>query len=157
MISSSESDTKMRVAALLGGLPEHDPRPDLWSRIQFAHQRRKRQRRRHGIWLGAMLASAAVLLVVLLPRSSVVDTGAADPAGWQARSHALEQEWLASSRESMDPRYRTELKLIDAQLQAAYDRGANPNELAPLWKLRSEALQELLRSDNGSVRAVTRI
>lgn len=157
MMSNSESDTKVRFAALLGGLPEHDPRPDLWSRIQFAHQRRKRQRRRHGIWLGAMLASAALLLVVLLPRSTEFDPGAAEPTGWQARSHALEQEWLESSRESMDPRYRAELKLIDAQLQAAYDRGANPNELAPLWKLRSEALQELIRSDNGSVRAVTRI
>lgn len=157
MKSSSESDTKLRVAALLRGLPEREPRPDLWSRIQFAHQRRKRLRRRHGIWLGAMLASAAVLLVVLLPRSSEVDPGAAEPSVWQARSHALEREWLASSRESMDPRYRAELRLIDAQLQAAYDRGANRDELAPLWKLRSEALQELISNDNGRVRAVTRI
>jgi hypothetical protein len=157
MRSNRESDTKSRVAALLGGLPELDPRPDLWSRIQFAHQRRKRQRRRRGMWVGAMLASAALVLVLLLPQSSEVDPGAAEPAAWQAQSHALEQEWLASSRESMDPRYRAELKLIDAQLQAAYDRGADPGELAPLWRLRSEALEELLRSDNGRVRAVTRI
>ena len=156
MMSRSETNTGGRLAALLGGLPEYDPRPDLWSRIQFVHQRRKR-RRRHGAWMAGMLASAALLLVALVPRSPQVVPVTAEPGDWQARSHALEREWQASSPGFMDPRYRAELRLIDAQLQAAYDRGAKPHELVPLWKLRSEALQELVRSDNGRVRAVTRI
>jgi hypothetical protein len=109
------------------------------------------------MWLAGSLVTAALLFGALVPHSSRLDTSMPKPGEWQARSHALEQEWLASSRESMDPRYRAELRLIDAQLQAAYDRGASPSELAPLWKLRSEALQELVRSDNGRVRAVTRI
>jgi hypothetical protein len=61
------------------------------------------------------------------------------------------------SRSTPDPRLRTELRLIDLELQTAYDRGATANELIPLWKLRNEALRELIDSDGSRMRSVTRI
>ncbi len=36
------------------------------------------------------------------------------------------------------------LYMIDAALQAAYDRGAQPDELQPLWKQRNDALRGLI-------------
>lgn len=146
------------LASLLDRLPLQDPDPALWERIQLARSRQQWRRRLHQRrWLGGSLAAAAALLVVLLPR--VIDapenTGAA--TDWQASSQALEQEWQAGAHATMDPRFRAELNLIDLQLQAAYDRGAEPAELASLWRLRSEALQELLRSHSEPMLAVTRI
>ena len=157
-MTGSETRMASRVATLLRELPEHEPAADLWARIQSAQGRRRQRRRlRQGIWLGSALAAAALLVVALIPRTTQVRDAQSELAVWQARSHTLEQEWLAASRESMDPRYRAELRLIDVHLQSAYDRGANDSELIPLWKLRSEALRDLIRSDNGRVRALTRI
>lgn len=154
-MSSDRVRTVGSVSRLLSALPEHDPDPGLWLRIQSARARRQRLRRRS--WLGAGLAAAAVLVVAVLARAPSTPPSASDVASWRERSHVLEQEWLASSRTAMDPRLRAELRLIDGQLQAAYDRGATDGELVPLWKLRSEALQDLIRSDDASMRAVTRI
>ena len=51
---------------------------------------------------------------------------------------------------------RSGLQRIDSALQAAYDRGARANELAPLWKERSELLSTLLAVRQQSA-AITRI
>jgi len=60
-------------------------------------------------------------------------------------SQALEREWQAltpaSARPSAD---LARLRIIDAALQSAYDRGAGSEELAPLWKERNEALRGLI-------------
>lgn len=145
------------VTSLLDRLPLQDPDPALWQRIQSAHSRRRQRRLRRQSWLGASMAAAAVLLVVFWPRPAVDSDGAAALTDWQANSRTLEQAWHASGRATMDPRLRAELNLIDLQLQAAYDRGAADAELAPLWKLRSETLQELLRGGDEPMLAVTRI
>jgi hypothetical protein len=51
--------------------------------------------------------------------------------------------------------------LIDATLQAAYDRGARADELAPLWHQRNEALRGLITQFQTSgaheASAITRI
>ena len=50
---------------------------------------------------------------------------------------------------------------IDAALQAAYDRGARANELAPLWQKRNRALRDVIAqyrsAGPGDALAVTRI
>lgn len=145
-------------ASLLERLPLREPDPALWERIQRERGRRQwRQRVRRRSWLAGSLAAAALLLVVLLPRMAVDPETGGELTHWRASAQTLEHEWQASGRATLDSRFRAELNLIDVQLQAAYDRGATEAELAPLWKLRSDALQELLRSDNDQPLAITRI
>lgn len=138
-------------------LPEFEPDPALWSRIQSSRSQLLVRRRQRNRWVAASLAAAALLCVAVvsslqfgLPQSEGV-------AVWQGRSQVLEQEWLAMSRSTPDPRARAELRLIDLELQTAYDRGATADELIPLWKLRSEALRELIDNDGSRMRSVTRI
>jgi hypothetical protein len=157
MMDSLHGAPAKAVNVLLDRLPLQDPDPALGQPIQTAHVQRRRRRRQHRSWMGASLAAAALLLVFLWPRTAQLPDGAGAISDWQANSRMLEQAWHASGRATMDPRLRAELNLIDLQLQAAYDRGAADAELAPLWKLRSETLQELLSDGVAPVLAVTRI
>ena len=114
-----------------------------------------RGRRARAGWRTAGLA-ATPAAVTALPRIGV-DRGADDLASWQQRSQALEREWQARDTLAGDARARAQLRLIDGELQAAYDRAATATELAPLWRQRSEALHDLLDRDVPRVRAVTRL
>jgi hypothetical protein len=74
----------------------------------------------------------------------------------QRESQALENEWRALAPASARPTSDiARLYLIDAALQAAYDRGAEADELQPLWKQRNEALRGLILT--ASTDTVTRI
>lgn len=138
--------------AVLANLPEFEPDPRLWSRIVAA--RRRRQRVRFG-WISAGLA-ATLAAGLVLPRIAI-ERGAADLASWQRQSQALEREWQARATGDGDARARAQLRLIDGELQAAYDRAATASELTPLWRQRSEALHDLIDRDEPRVRAVTRL
>ncbi|WP_371279853.1 hypothetical protein [Dokdonella sp.] len=156
-MSNNESRMDQDAASRWELLPEFDPDPALWSRIQSrrAHQQvRRRQRQR---WVASGLAVAALLCVVAVSRFQIEQPKPDQVAVWQGYSQALEQEWLAMARATPDPRVRAELRLIDLELQTAYDRGAAESELIPLWKLRNEALRELIDNDVSRMRAVTRL
>lgn len=141
-------------------LPEFAPDPGLWSRIEAArHAQRSWQRWRAGSFAvaAAMLAGLGVLM---LPHAR--PGLSQDMLAGQRESQALEGEWRALVGSSHPALGTTaQLRVIDAALQAAYDRGARPDELAPLWHERNQALRGLIsRFQDGGVRdalAVTRI
>ena len=131
------------------------PSADLWQRIATAHVARKRRRtvrRVAGVGSAAMLFVAMVTVgVVKLREPTSVD--------WQARAQALELQLNeALVQRGVQPAGDTEeeLERVDFALQAAYDRGANKNELVPLWKQRSELLSLLLAARQQQL-ALTRI
>ncbi|HEY0230112.1 MAG TPA: hypothetical protein VGC55_02570 [Dokdonella sp.] len=126
-------------------LPLHAPSADLWSRIAAAQALREQQARRRRMTAGVGGAMAAAVLgaaVLLLPQRAPSPQAVADD---QRESRTLESQWqhLAAST-SPSPGGLSRLRLIDATLQAAYDRGAHADELAPLWRQRNEALRGLI-------------
>jgi hypothetical protein len=141
---------------VLAELPVFAPDADLWSRIAAEHAKRNatpRPRR----WIAVVAAAAAaVAVIVTVPR--LTGTKPAQPLALdgQRESQALEREWQsltpASARPSVD---LARLRVIDAALQSAYDRGAGSEELAPLWKERNEALRGLILTAQADT--VTRI
>ncbi len=157
-MSTSHGSTA-RVQAMLDNLPEFEPDASLWTRIEAAQSRRRRSRSamRTG-WIGAGIAAA---LAVVVLRTGTPEGGAigveADAATWQRQSEALEREWLASERAPGHAPARARLLGIDDALQAAYDRGATSDELAPLWQQRNAALRSLIDHDVARTAAVTRI
>jgi hypothetical protein len=145
---------------VLAELPTHEPDPALWSRIAAAHERAKKpaasKPRRRPWRLAAGFATAAALVVAviaMLPRGDVEPPSFVDG---QRESQTLESEWRELTPVSNRPAASlARLHMIDAALQAAYDRGAEPAELKPLWHQRNDALRGLIlvaRTD-----AVTRI
>lgn len=137
-------------------LPEFDPDPALWGRIQTRGRRQRRWRR---IRLGALTGTLASLLLVLAlvhPVAPWQSTAAPDLASRQATSRQLQERLAAVSGAADDFRALSDLRLIDARLQAAYDRNATDDELAALWILRNDALRTL-GMDAGTSRSVTRI
>ena len=146
------STDKLNFSELARGLEAGaEAAPDLWPRILVAHtQRRRRLRVRVASVLLAGMTGTAVLF--MLPAS-------APGTDWQARAQALEIELRAYPTDMVDAdarEARSGLQRIDSALQAAYDRGARANELAPLWKERSELLSTLLAVRQQSA-AITRI
>lgn len=158
MSSTENWGVPARLSSLLDRLPEHEPDPALWTRIQSVQAGRQRlRRRRRRAWLGGGLAAAAVLCIAVFSRYPLSAGQADDLASWREHSQSLEAQWHGMTGSPVDPRSRAELRLIDSELQSAYDRGATDSELIPLWKMRSAALQELIRHDSDRVQAVTRI
>jgi hypothetical protein len=141
---------------VLAELPVFAPDPGLWSRIAAEHQKRAAKPRPRR-WIGfAAAAAAAVAVVVTVPRLTGTKPGEPIALEGQRESQALEREWHAltpvSARPSVD---LARLRVIDAALQSAYDRGAGSEELAPLWKERNEALRGLILTAQADT--VTRI
>jgi len=136
-------------------LPEFEPSAGLWPRIEAARLRELSRRRNRRVgYLGAAIA-ATLAAVMLLPRPTI-DRAASDPS-WEREAQTLEQEWRGLDRAApRDLAARAELRLIDQELQAAYDRGAGSDELAPLWQRRSETLRGLIATYRTDY-AVTRI
>jgi hypothetical protein len=125
-------------------LPEFRPDPALWVRI-VAHQQQRVRRRRWQVACVLGVAVAASFAVALLAPGLRRTTPEEIVRGIaQEQSRALEREWadLASSRGANAG--AAHLRAIDAQLQAAYDRGARVEEISPLWQQRNRALRGLI-------------
>jgi hypothetical protein len=145
-----------------GALPVFAPDPALWQRIAAEHRRRVAARRRK---LGVVgLAAAAVLaLVVGLPlRPPSASAPSVEMTDGQRESQALESEWqrvAATPRQAVGGLAR--VRVIDAALQSAYDRGAQSDELTTLWRQRNDALRGLIAGvqdrGNGDLAGITRI
>ncbi|HEX5123171.1 MAG TPA: hypothetical protein VFV97_07975 [Rhodanobacteraceae bacterium] len=130
---------------VLAELPVFAPDPGLWPRIAAEHAKRTAKPRPRR-WIGfAAAAAAAVAVVVMVPRLTATKHGEPVALDGQRESQALEREWHAltpvSARPSVD---LARLRVIDAALQSAYDRGAGSDELVPLWQQRNEALRGLI-------------
>ena len=123
----------------------HLPPADLWPRIATTHAARRWQRRRRRL---AAVGSGLVLVAVLVFSTSAWRHAATPVIDWQARAQALELQLdTLPSPVASDPMARltdSELAHLDRHLQAAYDRGAAPRDLDPLWQRRSELLDALL-------------
>lgn len=129
----------------LDDLPTFDPPDHLWPRIVAERQRRQASRRR--TFVGAALAAGIALAAVALPhlmssRPPAFDNGVVE---LQRRSQALEHELAALTTDGAGPiESEAELRLIEVALQAAYDRGGELEEIAPLWRQRNELLSSLI-------------
>ena len=70
------------------------------------------------------------------------------PRSTGARAQALELQLDAmptpAASDPLAQLAESELAHLDGNLQAAYDRGAAPRDLDPLWQRRSELLDALL-------------
>lgn len=141
-------------------LPEFEPAAGLWARIeatQRAKQRSQRWRMSGLVAAAAMLAGVAVLL---LPQP--LPSLSQDSVAGQRESQLLESEWRQLAGGGHAARSATtQLRVIDDALQAAYDRGGAPDELAPLWQERNQALRGLIAGFQSigarDVLAITRI
>lgn len=127
-------------------LPVSEPSSDLWQRIADAHQSRLRRIRwRRGI-VGSGLAAAALAAFLIVPLW--LAPAAEGDVDWQARAQALELQLHALAAGATDSggvlEAQSEIARIDSALQTAYDLGAEKEQLAPLWKRRSELLGMLL-------------
>jgi hypothetical protein len=133
---------------VLAELPTYEPDPALWTRIAAAHDSARKpvasipRRRPWRLAVGFATAAALVVAVVAtVPRTEVA------PAlvEGQRESQTLESEWRALTPVANRPAASlARLHMIDAALQAAYDRGAEPAELKPLWRQRNDALRGLI-------------
>ncbi len=139
-------------------LPEFDPDPSLWGRIQTANVRRVRLRRlRHASVIGAILLGVATTWLWEFPQRLTISAERLSSVNWRAHSQELQDQWSQRADRDMDPHIQAHLRLLDSELQAAYDRGAAEPELAPLWLLRGQLLQSLVENESGRSRRMTRI
>lgn len=124
-------------------LPVFRPDAGLWPRLVAAQQGRTRvQRWRRG---GLSLAAAAAVCaaVVLLPHP--LPPLQQEIAVGQRESRTLESQWLRLANSTRPgTTILARVRVVDAALQAAYDRGARADELAPLWRQRNQALRGLI-------------
>ncbi|MET0232841.1 MAG: hypothetical protein ABW186_18060 [Rhodanobacteraceae bacterium] len=134
----------------LAELPVFEPDTALWSRIASAHEMARKPvapiMRRRPWRLAAGFATAAALVVAViatLPRDNVEPASIVEG---QRESQTLESEWRELTPVAMTRPAAgiARLHMIDAALQAAYDRGAEPAELKPLWQQRNDALRGLI-------------
>ncbi|MCQ4167041.1 hypothetical protein [Tahibacter harae] len=126
----------------LAGLPEFDPPPQLWARIEAAHARRRQQRR-----LTYWSAAAGVVLAVAGLVAVVAPPAPARPSALlqlERQSQELEQVYAGLAQPFSPLESEVELHAIETALQQAYDRGAAAEELAPLWEQRNAVLSSLI-------------
>lgn len=144
-MSEHEPNFRDLAARLPASAAAHVPPADLWPRIAATHLHRRRQRR----WRRRVAGGGAFALFAALAFAAISWRHAETPAiDWQARAQALELQLDAMpTPAASDPLARlaeSELAQLDGNLQAAYDRGAAPRDLDPLWQRRSELLDALL-------------
>ena len=116
-------------------------------------------RRRRYIRLGMLGGACAALLLLVglgLPGSSWQAGVAVELASSQLTSRQLQERLASLPGRHDDFRASSDLRVIDAELQAAYDRNATDVELKALWKLRNEVLRSLA-ADGHPVQSLTRI
>jgi hypothetical protein len=135
-------------------LPEFVPDAALWSRIVAAQQQRAARRGVRGFAFGGAAAAAICAAVLIGPRWMPIDpAGTSVAVNIQDESRSLESEWLRVAGAQAAAIGTARLRAIDTELQAAYDRSAGNDELAPLWQQRNRALRELIAGmQDGAVR-----
>lgn len=144
--------------SVFSNLPEFEPDPGLWDRIRSANVGRVRMRRlrQTGVF-GALFVGVAATWFLAFSHRLIIQPDRQSSTNWQAHSQQLQDQWNERTDQSLDPHIQARLRLLDSDLQAAYDRGASEPELAPLWSLRSRLLQSLVQSESGRSRRLTRI
>ena len=110
----------------LHALPEIPLPEALWQRVEAGRRQKVRRRK-----LGAGIASLALVAVMATPLLMPLFTDT-DIVG----SKPLAMHQPVRSEQDV----HAELRAIDRALQAAYDRGANDAEIAPMWVARNELL-----------------
>ena len=156
MMSPIVNEIQMR--STFSNLPEFDPDPALWGRIRSANVRRIRLRRMRRIGaVGAVCVGVAATWLLGFPHRLMSQPDRQSNINWQAHSQALQDQWNERTDQNLDPHIQARLRLLDSDLQAAYDRGASEPELAPLWSLRSRLLQSLVQGESSRSRRLTRI
>ncbi|MGA8278402.1 MAG: hypothetical protein WB784_09420 [Rhodanobacteraceae bacterium] len=146
------ASARMKLAAL----PEFALDAALWPRVLTAYQRRRRIRNLLRVGVGGAIAAMLVVALVLMPRPVQRDA-TSNLVVWQRESQTLEREWQGMHHNTTGSvSARANMRLIDRALQAAYDRGATPEELAPLWRKRNAALRILI-ANRHDMTAVARI
>ncbi len=157
MSTSGQQSAAESRQLFFGQLPVFDPNPALWVRIQTLERRQQRRRRRlrFGI-LGGAGALALALIALALPGGSWRSGAADELAARQATSRQLQERLVSRSSGQGDFSAGSALRVIDAELQEAYDRNAADDELKALWALRNEILRALV-ADGRSIQSVTRI
>lgn len=150
------ADSRRLQGSWVAGLPEFEPDPALWQRIQNArHRQVVRRRWRLAGAASAVVAALTVSLALLFPGTDGMEMASTEMATSQQRSSALEQDWLATFPVSAQTRTDPKLERIDRNLQRAYDDMSSSQELIPLWQQRNQAMQEQI--ERGPVRSITRI
>lgn len=126
-----------RVHEQLHALPEI-PLPDaLWRRVD-AKRRQKIRRRKLGVGIAALALATAMATPLLIPMFAGADRAP--------------NERIAAHLPMRGERdVQAELRALDHALQAAYDRGANDAEIAPMWVAR-DALLAGVQSTNSAFR-----
>lgn len=156
-----ERDSKALIGRVdLRQLPVFNPDAALWPRVLAGQLRRRRGQRVKHSGFGSAALVFVCAAVVLLPHP--LPPLQQQIAAGQRESRALEGQWQQIAR-SVTPATAnlTRVRMIDADLQAAYDSGAAAEEIAPLWRQRNAVLRGLIaqaRDTNTDATAlVTRI
>lgn len=123
-------DSQLRPLQDLAQAPDMSPPASLWPRVREG-QRKALLRRR--VLRGASASAMALLLVALVPWSSLQVT---EPA-----------TGMVAAQGSDD--VREQIVSIDRALQAAYDRGASDDEVAPMWDARSVLVARMVPAGAG--------
>lgn len=141
-------------------LPVFVPDAGLWPRVVAGELKRRRTRRiqRSSALVAAAVFAVAALVFMPHPQAPLQ----LEVAAVQRESQALESQWhqvphaAPSSAANL-----ARVRMIDANLQAAYDRGASARDIAPLWRARNTALRGLIAhvrdTDMNSAQLLTRI
>ncbi len=127
--------------ARMPALPEFEPAPDLWLRIERRYVHRRQRRR----FFAASGVAAAVVAAVAAFTLSVPPRDSDMLAQQRQETLRLEQDWQAIDKVSADSGY-ARLRPLDVALQQAYDRRAEGHELDRLWSERNQVLRDLIRS-----------
>lgn len=132
----------------LGQLPEFEPDPALWSRIEHSVEVRARKRRTGG-WLAAGLAASLSLVSASALLRMPAESGSSDIAELLRRSQALELQLIelrdgqADAPVWMDEigrSERVELALLDQRIAIANEDDSREE----LWEQRNALLQRLV-------------
>jgi hypothetical protein len=124
-------------------LPAFDPPDVLWARVVARRAARERRTRL------ARVGVAAVLLASVALGWRVTREGGDELAAASVQARALESELARLRPTAAEPaqtarEVEARLARVDAQLQAAYDRGAAHADLVTLWRERAELESALL-------------
>ena len=112
---------------LLANVPEADPPPQLWTRLQATRTRQLRRRRTLGIAGTATLAAVFAAGIGLRQQATSPGHGLRTAQAAQTQPDAVLQD-------------------IDRQLQLAYARSAPQGDIEALWRLRRAATERAGRA-----------